>query len=73
MTSDFERGVEDNLEQQCSVCGVVLSDAEIEMSREAGGPFLCTVHAEEETPVASDAVGDDESSEPGGPVTGPGP
>jgi hypothetical protein len=60
VASDFERGVDDNLEQQCSVCGVSLDDREIEASREAGGPFLCSVHAEEETPV----TGDEEPEEP---------
>jgi hypothetical protein len=59
MDLEERTGVEDNLEQTCEVCGVTLSDAEIEASRETGGRFLCSTHAEEETPVVDDgAVGD---------------
>lgn len=54
MDVEEHEGVEDNLEATCEVCGVALTDAEIESSREAGDRFLCTTHAEEETPVIGD-------------------
>jgi hypothetical protein len=53
-----EPAIEDTLERTCSVCGAPLTGAEIEASREAGGPFLCSVHAAEALPaeeIADDA------------------
>ena len=47
-----EPAIDDNLEKRCSVCGARLNEAEITASRESGGPFLCLVHAEEESPAA---------------------
>ena len=47
-----ERTLEDTLEKTCTVCGARLTTAEIEAAREAGGPFLCSVHAAEELPAA---------------------
>jgi hypothetical protein len=47
-----EKTLEDNLERTCTVCGAELTDLEIEAAREAGGPFLCSVHAAEELPAA---------------------
>lgn len=58
-----EHTIEDNLERRCSVCGAVLSDAEIEASREKEGPFLCLVHEEEEDTVA--APGEGVTDDPG--------
>jgi hypothetical protein len=54
-----ERTLEDTLEKTCSVCGAHLTQSEIEAAREAGGPFLCGVHAAEELP--SDDLVSDES------------
>ena len=46
-----EHTLEDSLERTCTVCGARLTPQEIEAAREAGGPFLCTVHAIEEAPA----------------------
>jgi hypothetical protein len=46
-----EHTIEDNFDERCSICGAQLTAAEIEASREAGGPFLCSVHAAEELPA----------------------
>jgi hypothetical protein len=54
-----ERTLEDTLEKTCSVCGAPLTQPEIEAAREAGGPFLCSVHAAEELPA--DEIVSDES------------
>jgi hypothetical protein len=51
---DEHTGVEDNLARTCARCGAVLTEREIEASRETG-VFLCTVHANEEVPLAEDA------------------
>jgi hypothetical protein len=53
-----ERTLDDTLEQTCTVCGARLTEQEIEAAREAGGPFLCTVHAAEELP-ADELAGED--------------
>jgi hypothetical protein len=45
-----ERTIEEPLERRCEVCGASLTAHEISDALEAGGPFLCTVHAAEELP-----------------------
>ena len=57
-----ERTLDDTLEQTCTVCGAQLTTLEIEAAREAGGPFLCSVHAAEELPV--EETPDETSGEP---------
>ena len=54
MDLDEHTGVEDNLKRTCATCGATLTEREIEASRETG-VFLCTVHANEEVPLAEDA------------------
>ena len=39
------------VERTCAECGAKLTPAEIEAAIDAGGPFLCTVHAIEEVPL----------------------
>ncbi|HET6548978.1 MAG TPA: hypothetical protein VFG79_11000 [Solirubrobacter sp.] len=56
-----ERTLDDTIARQCAVCGAELTTQEIKDGREAGGPFLCTVHALEEAPA-------DEISEPDEPA-----
>ena len=46
-----EKGVDPVIERVCAECGAVLSEAEISESLEAGGPYLCSVHAAEDVPV----------------------
>ena len=69
-----ERTLPDSLERRCAVCGAELTEEEIHASREAGGPFLCSLHASEEVPMGQEeeAAGD-ELEEPGeAPSIGPG-
>jgi hypothetical protein len=54
-----EHTLDDTLERRCEVCGAELTTAEIVSSREAGGPFLCTVHAVEEAPADELSAGDE--------------
>jgi hypothetical protein len=61
MTVEPDNGVEDLLEKRCEVCGATLTADEIEVARENGGPFLCTVHGMEELPAEEQA---DELDEP---------
>jgi hypothetical protein len=46
-----EHTIDDTLGRTCSICGAQLTEAEIEAAREAGGPFLCSVHAAETEPA----------------------
>ena len=48
-----ERSLDDTIARTCAVCGAQLTTQEIKDGREAGGPFLCTIHAQEE--VSGDA------------------
>ena len=57
-----EHTLEDSLERTCSVCGARLTPLEIEAAREAGGPFLCSVHAAEEEPADELSAGDPDAA-----------
>ena len=46
-----ERTLDDTISRECAVCGARLTTQEIVAAREAGGPFLCSVHALEEAPA----------------------
>jgi hypothetical protein len=48
-------GVDPVIERRCTECGVRLTDAEIQAALETDGPFLCTVHANEEVALDEDA------------------
>ena len=57
-----EHTLEETLERSCAVCGARLTTQEIHESREAGGPFLCGVHAAEELPAEAAGQLDDDVS-----------
>jgi hypothetical protein len=42
------------VEHSCVECGATLTEREIEASLDSGGPFLCTIHATEEVPLAEE-------------------
>jgi hypothetical protein len=50
-------GVDPVIERTCAECGTKLTDEEIKASLDTGGPFLCTVHANEEVAIDEDAAG----------------
>jgi len=50
MSLEEKEGVEPLVERTCEVCGASLTEGEIEASLEAGGAYLCSVHAAEESP-----------------------
>ena len=39
------------IERTCAECGVKLTSEEIQAALDAGGPYLCSVHAAEEVPL----------------------
>ena len=49
-----ENSLDPVVERTCAECGAKLTPAEIEAALDAGGPFLCTVHAIEEVPLADE-------------------
>jgi hypothetical protein len=50
-------GVDPVIERRCAECGTKLTEQEIKAALETNGPFLCTVHANEEVAVEEDAAG----------------
>jgi hypothetical protein len=65
-----ERTVKDPFGDRCELCGTELTEPEINVAREAGGPFLCSVHAAEELPAQDDEAPDSQGSATG--AAGPG-
>ena len=39
------------IERTCAECGATLTVREIEASLDAGGPYLCSIHAAEQVPL----------------------
>jgi hypothetical protein len=54
MDLEEKSGVDPVIERTCAECGTKLTDAEIQASIDTGGPFLCTVHANEEVALDED-------------------
>jgi hypothetical protein len=48
------------IERTCAECGAKLTEEEIKASLDAGGPYLCSVHAAEEVPLEEEAAGEPE-------------
>ena len=46
-----EHSLEPVIERTCVECGAKLTAGEIEAAMDAGGPYLCAVHAAEEIPL----------------------
>ena len=46
-----EHSLDPVIERNCAECGAKLTSEEIQASLDAGGPFLCSVHAAEEVPL----------------------
>jgi hypothetical protein len=55
-----ERSLDPVIQRTCAECGAELTEQEIQASLDAGGPFLCSVHAAEQVPL------DDDEEQPGG-------
>jgi hypothetical protein len=47
-------GVDPVIERRCAECGATLTDQEIRAALDSGGPYLCTVHANEEVALDED-------------------
>jgi hypothetical protein len=56
MDLEEHSGVDPVIERTCAECGARLTESEIKASLDTGGPFLCTVHANEEVQLDEDAA-----------------
>jgi hypothetical protein len=54
MDLEEKEGVDPVIERRCAECGATLTDAEIQAALDTGGPFMCTVHANEEVALDED-------------------
>lgn len=48
---DLEERTLETVGEHCEECGAKLTDAELKLAMERGGPALCTVHAAEVAPL----------------------
>jgi hypothetical protein len=55
MDLEEREGVDPVIERRCAECGATLTEQEIRAALDSGGPFLCTVHANEEVALDEDA------------------
>ncbi len=55
MELEEQEGVDPVIERKCAECGATLTESEIKAAIDTGGPFLCTVHANEEVELDEDA------------------
>lgn len=53
-----EKSLDPVIERECAECGAKLTSEEIQASLDAGGPYLCSVHAAEQVLI------DDEGDSP---------
>lgn len=51
---DLEEHTLESAGERCEECGATLTEREIELALETGGPSLCTVHRTEDAPLDLD-------------------
>lgn len=52
-----EHSLDPVIERTCAECGAALTSQEIQASLDAGGPYLCSVHAAEQVPLDEEEAG----------------
>ena len=57
MPLEEQEGVDPVIERTCAECGATLTESEIKAALETDGPFMCTVHANDEVELDEDAAG----------------
>ena len=57
MDLEEHEGVDPVIERRCAECGATLTESEIKAALETDGPFMCTVHANEEVALDEDVTG----------------
>ena len=53
---ELEERTLETLGDRCEECGAKLTERELQLVLESGGPVLCTIHAAEVAPLTEDAV-----------------
>ena len=53
---DLEERTLETVGEHCEECGAKLTEAELKLAVEAGGPALCTVHAAEVAPLDAEEL-----------------
>ena len=48
---DLEEHTLESVGERCEECGAALTEQEIELALETGGPNLCTTHRSEDAPI----------------------
>ena len=56
MDLEEREGVEPVIERKCAECGATLTRLEIQAALDSGGPYLCTVHVNEEVALDEDGA-----------------
>jgi hypothetical protein len=56
---DLEEKTLEQVGDRCEECGAKLTERELQQVLESGGPALCTIHAQEEVPVADEDLEED--------------
>jgi transcription initiation factor IIE alpha subunit len=51
---DLEEQTLEEVGDRCEECGAKLTERELQQVIEAGGPALCTIHAQDVVPLADD-------------------
>jgi hypothetical protein len=46
-----EHSLDPVIERTCAECGTKLTQQEIQASLDSGGPYMCTIHAQEQVPI----------------------
>ncbi len=60
---DLEEHTLEAAGERCEECGALLTERELELALEAGGPTLCSVHLAEVFPIADEEAGEAQTSE----------
>jgi hypothetical protein len=55
MELEEREGVDPVIERRCTECGVELTEREIQTALDSGGPYLCTMHANEQVALDDEA------------------
>jgi hypothetical protein len=56
---DLEEHTLETVSERCEECGAQLTDEELALALESGGPSLCSIHLAEVVPLEDDDVGDE--------------
>ena len=57
---DLEEHTLETAGERCEECGAKLTESELAVVLESGGPNLCAIHAAEEVPLAEDEAAADD-------------